>query len=579
MEAKKASLLDLNSSYFKRLFPFMGPCEIVKLAMTNKSMRNKIRSMILKEVSLDYADSKFRITKNFFQILKNNYNKKIVKLSLDNFKLLLRSPADKSLNFDLKNFHFGTRVLELKIGPKMVGSRTENNQLLLSSLENFDKLNIESPKVIFSVVQFEVNGWCVYQTEDGSLFSISFTKENKFTETERIPHYPDDVSLKVAHWSSCFDRVVIAYKVSVMENNFDFYVVSAGKLDEPIKLSLKNVEILQLSIIKNKVMVISKEGDLHTWELTDKEPEYTKLEGANMKKIFTNSVLSVMFARQNRVPNLSEMSQKEVQDWISYIQLGQFRDIITYSKIDGKTLAQLSRKNLEELLGFPEDSPEINHLFLQNKLLAQPYYKNPVLTATGYNANNELGLNTGNNVITDLQDFNIRLDDFTDDVKEVRINSLASFIKTNKDRHFTCVDIEEKAGKEKNQDDEEEDNIQIDSDEDDDLPKKKNKEKKRKGSKTVKNKGGQKPQVDKKQKKFEKIKWKEITDCFQKCPKLENYVIDFMDCTKNNVYIVCHEKPTEAERNHLMLTGDAVLKVLNDPKLNHYTFDIGLKNA
>ena len=517
----------------------MGPCEIVKLAMTCKFMRNKIRTMILKEVSLDYADSKFRITKNFFQILKNNYNKKIVKLSLDNFKLLLRSPADKSLNFDLKSFHFGKRVLELKIGPKMVGSRTENNQLLLTSLENFDKLNIESPKIIFSVVSFEVNGWCVYQTEDGSLFSISYTKENKFATPERIPHFADDVSSKVAHWASCFDRVVVGYKVSVMENNFDFFVASVTKMDEPIKLSLKNVEVLQLSIIKNKVMVISKDGDLHSWELTEKEPEYTRLEGANMKKIFTNSVLSVMYARQNRLPNLSEMSQKELQDWISYIQLGQFRDIITYSKIDGKTLANFSRKDLEDLLGFPGDSPEINHLFLQNKLLAQPYYKNPVLTATGYNANNELGLNTGNNVIPDLQDFSLRLDDFTDDVREVRINTLASFIKTNKDRHFTCVEIEDKGAKEKYQDGDEDEDIHIDSDEEDDNPKKKNKDKKRKGSKTVKNKGGQKPQVDKKQKKFEKVKWKEITYCFQKCPKLENYVIDFMDCTKNNVFIIC----------------------------------------
>lgn len=583
MESKRAKILDLSGTYFLRLFTFLGPCEIVRLAMTSKEMRNKIRSIILKDLSLDYADSKFRITKNFYQILKNNYNKKIVRLTLDNFKLLLRTPADKSLAFDMKSFFFGHRIVDLKIGPKIVGSRSENNQLFLVSTDNFDKLNIDSPKVFFSVIRFEVNGWCVYQLEDKSVHAISLTKENKWTEAEAVPNFADSLSAKVDFWASCFDRLVVAYKTSALDANYALYVATVGKLDEePVKLTLTNAEIVQLAFIKNKVMALDKAGDLHSWDLAEKKPEYVRWEGASVKKIFTNSVMSVIYSRQNQIPNLPNMSGKELQDWISYIQLGQFRDIITYSKIDGKMMSEFGRQELEDILGFPGDSPEINHLFLQNKLLSQPYFKNPVMTATGYNANNELGINTGNNMIPDNQDFAICLDDFTDDISEVRINSLASFMRTRKDRRFTCVDIEDKSTGKNTKDtegDDHDEDAQDSEDDEDKSSKKKGKDKKRKGSKTIKNKGGQKPQPDKRSKKFEKVKWREITECLQKCSQLQNYVIDFMDCTKTGVFIICHEKPLEAERNHLMLTGDAVLKVLKDPKLSSYTFDVGVKHA
>ena len=76
---------------------------------------------------------------------------------------------------------------------------------------------------------------------------------------------------------------------------------------------------------------------------------------------------------------------------------------------------------------------------------------------------------------------------------------------------------------------------------------------------------------------------KEITDCLEKCPKLSRYIIDTVECTKANVFIICHEKPVSlqvsGEREHLLLTGDAVLRVLNDPKLSKYEFDVGLKHS
>lgn len=580
---KPRGILAMDGCYLKQVMSYLGSMEIVRLAMASKAVRNKIRAVILKDVDLEYSDAKYRISKNFFQILRNMYNKKIIKLTPDNFKLLLREPKSKEIQFDMKSFYSGKRIVDLKFGPKLVGTRTDNGQVFLLPVASYDELNIESPKIIYSIVRFEVCGWCVLERESGILAFLTYTKETKYSEIQDFPVL--ESKGKLAAWSSCFDRVVIAYKMNALNEEYWLHALTLGKFDaEPLKMHYTG-PLAQLSMIKNKVQILDKAGDLHIWDISTDAPEFTRLANTRIKKIYTNSVLSLLYARNNNMPKLEEMDNAQLLDWMDYINLSYFHDVIKYSKTDGKAMAGFTRDDYQNLMGFPTDSPEVNHFVLHNRLLSLPYYKNPILAANGYNGNNELGINTGNNMVVDLQDFTIPLDDFEDDIAEVRINGTCSFIKTAKDRKFACIEFEEKNAKNQGGNQEElSDELEIDSD---DLGETKEKAKKklqpkRKGSKTTTKNKGQKFQ-DRKHKKFEKLKWKEITDCLEKCPKLSRYIIDTVECTKSNVFIICHEKPVSfqmpGEREHLLLTGDAVLRVLNDPKLSKYEFDVGLKHS
>ena len=290
---------------------------------------------------------------------------------------------------------------------------------------------------------------------------------------------------------------------------------------------------------------------------------------------------------------MEKMTVEEVINWICFLGLSKFEDTVKYAKLDGKMMSNYTRKDWEILLGFPYDSPEVNHIFLNNKLMRGKYFKNPMLAATGYNGNNELGLTTGNNMITDYQDFEVKIEDCSDDVNEVKLNSLCSIITTLKNRRFFCIDLEEKptatTKNQANKKEVEEESEEF-SEEEEITGGKKGRKKSTQG--TNKRKGSKNAIVKKLErgeiktyisKKFEKIKWKEVTEIFEKSAMFRDYVVDTIDCSRNNMFIVCHEKPKlatdEVAKDRLITVGQAVTRIVKDPKLNCHTFDVGIRHA
>ena len=130
----------MDARYFKQILSLLTIPEIALLASTSKEVRNRVRQIMLTEMNLSYSDSKWRISKNFFQILKNNYYKKVIKISKSDFVQLLKEPTSKEVKYEIKDFFPGQRILQCKAGPKLVGYLTDRHELFLLPLSQLDGL-------------------------------------------------------------------------------------------------------------------------------------------------------------------------------------------------------------------------------------------------------------------------------------------------------------------------------------------------------------------------------------------------------------------------------------------------------
>jgi hypothetical protein len=610
--AKQArSIVTLENYFLKQIIQFLCPQDIVKLSLISKEMRNRLRTVMLREMKLDYSDSKWRINKNFFNVLKNNYSKKIIKLSQEDFASFIREPNTKAIKPIVKSFFPGSRIVKTKVGPKAVGILTDTGKLTLMLVEDFDKLHFEGARAHLDVANFEVNGWCVIENSHKSLFYTQITKEHHFSPLAEIAAPQGFKPSNLVTWSSSFDKIAAVYRQSALVDENIIAVFSQSAISEPTIIKYKG-DIKQICLAKFKMYLIDVNGDLHIWDIAD-QFSHSAVKGERFSKVFSNSLLSFLFCRDNRAQKLETMTADQVGEWLSYLGLDKFNEVAKYSKIDGKRFSTFTPENFEQLFGLPYDCPEVNHLVLHNKLLQGDYYKNPELTATGYNGNNELGLNTGNNIIQDFQDFTLKLHDNADDVKEIKIGGTTTFLSTLKNRLFTCYDPpEEQKDNEGGRKGSEAKHHSSGSDEDDEEEEndgnkgkggKKNKKAgdgpNRKNSKAHGDKGkekGSKVKKDKAEaenlkaaagpryaKKFEKNKWKEISELFKKNPKLRDYHVDWLESTKAGVFLICHEKHKmdneEVAKDRLVATGIAVQRLLKDPKLNTAKYMAGIKNS
>ena len=584
----------MDARYFKQILSLLTIPEIALLASTSKEVRNRVRQIMLTEMNLSYSDSKWRISKNFFQILKNNYYKKVIKISKSDFVQLLKEPTSKEVKYEIKDFFPGQRILQCKAGPKLVGYLTDRHELFLLPLSQLDGLAFEKKKIIKDVIRFEVGGWCIVEKKDHQLFSITHSPDMAdgfiYSETQ-LPNYHDEQFSCLSTWSSNFDHVAVVYRASSLTNEHFIYISSASSEVDPMKIGY-NGTVHNVSLTKKVLYISDGQGALHVWNF-EKKLEYSKIDHLNVKDLYSNSILSVLITKNNKVKKLEDFTNEDLVEWFRYLKLSKFEDTIKYSKLTGKQIEKFDRQEFEKLLGFPYDSPEINHLYLHNRLISKGFYKTPEVIGHGYNGNNELGINTGNNVVQDYQDFKIELNDFTDNIADIKICGVTSFLTTLKGRLFSCIEAEdkqtdsyklEKADKNNNS---RKNSKAKDMDEDSDSEeepgnKSKGKKKTNKKSQSHKPEGisGEKKQSTKK---FEKVRWREITDVLGGHFQLKKYHIDMVDTSRLNIFLVCHEKHKlvneEFAKNHLLAIGTAVNRVLNDPKLNMHIFDVGMRHS
>lgn len=595
MQPQDSLISSLDSKYLKQVLSFLQPAEVVKLASTTKQLRNSIRHVVLRDMKLEYSESRRRICKNFFQIIKNSYCKKIIKFSKEEFIRLFREPKAKDIKYEVKPFFVGERITVSKVGPKFAGYLTDRSDLLLISIKDLEKLVFSNIVRIKDVRRFEVSGWCVVEKHCGGLFGIGFADNTADIQEKRLPNFFDEKFSQLVAWTSGFDKIAVAYRHNTTSDEHSIYVAGISEEDEPAKIDFKG-EIGSMSIGKFKLLVSEKSGVLHSWDIEDKLSHETH-PAANVKQIFSNAILSFLCTRNNKMKRLEDFNNEELVKWFQYLRLSRFEDIIKYSKITGEVMSKFGRAEYEKLLGFPPDSPEVNHLYLHNRLLSKDYFKTPELLAHGYNGNNELGISTGNQMIADFQEFSIPLNDYADDIVDVKIGGLTSFMTTFKGRRYCCLEAEEKQSNSNKQDKEEKNaknqkgqpEAEQISEEDSEEEGQRGKKKKasRKGSKTIKQKEEKKsekaPEKKTNQKKFEKMRWREITELFAETPVLRNFQIDQLDSSKNHVFVICHDKflapGDENSKNQLLSIGNAVTKVLHDPKLKTHTFDVGMRNS
>lgn len=610
-----SSFATLESRYISQILKYLGPNETVLLAATCKDLRQKIRKIMYRESGLNYSETRSQIGKNFFQIMRHNYNKRVLRLSVDEFGLLLADPKSKSLKFQAGFVPFfpGKRVIRTSVGPKAAGFLTDTKSLHLMAVDQLEKLTFKSALVFENVVRFEIYGWVVLEKTDKTLWTTSLQKigtqkEETWTPLEPVPVLFEDKYAEMVRWTSNFDHIAVVYKNSgiTTDKRHTIFVSTAGFL-EPISIPYEG-EIKALSLGKHKLYLVDKDGHLHNWDFKG-NPEHVVQKEIQVKNIFTNGLLSFLMPSINEVKKLEQFTPQEVLEWFQYLRLEKFEDLIGYSKLDGEKISKFTPQDYEKLLGMPYDSPEINQLVMHNRLLRDEYFKNPVIYATGYNGNNELGVNTGNNMITDFQDFTLSLDDYSDDVKEITFGGCATFLKTRKGRKFTCFGYEDavrkvsadtlgsaapKEGKNRSRKgshrEEPSSNVRPISvhDSDSDGSEEDNTTAGSKGGKP-KRKGGKKKEKlviakpdHRVAKKFEKVKWREITEALDSAEALKHQIVDEVISSKNFVYLICHDKikasHDEVAKDRQIPTGEAVSKILKDPKLKTYTFTVGVRN-
>lgn len=597
MQAQASLLASLDGKYLRQLLAFLQPADLVRLASASKQLRNNIRLVALRDMKLEYAESRRRLNKSFFQIIKNCYCKKVVKFSKEEFVRLLAEPKSKDLKFDVKPFFVGERILVSRVGPKFAGYLTDRHDLLLVTIKDLEKLSFAGATRIHGIRRFEVSGWCVAERIAGGLVSLGFNELADNPQEKQVPNYFDEQFAQLVAWSSSFDRLAVAYRHTSTSDEHTIFVAGSAEEEEPAKLLFKG-EIGSMSLGKCKLLLADKSGALHTWDLEDGFAHAVN-SAANVKQVFSNALLSFLCTKNNKMKRLEQLSNEELVRWFQFLRLSKFEDTVKYSKITGAVMSKFGRAEYEKFLGFPPDSPEVNHLYLHNRLLSTDYFKTPELLAHGYNGNNELGLSTGNQMITDFQDFSVPLNDYADDIVDVKIGGLTSFMTSLKGRRFCCLEVEERLTNSHKQDKEEksakhpkgqpvpQDQLSSDEESDEDEQRGKKKKASRKGSKTLKPKDEKKSEkpAEKKTtpKKFEKLKWREVTELFAESPALRNLTVDQLDCSKSHVFAVCHEKflapGEESAKNQLLAIGAAVTKVLHDPRLKQHTFDVGLRNS
>ena len=604
----------LESRYLTQVLKYLGPQDVVQLAATCKEVRAKIRRIMYKETGLNYSETRSQIGKNFFQIMKHNYNKKILRMSVDEFGLLLNDSKSKALTVQSSFMPFfpGKRIVKSSVGPKVAGFLTETGALTVVTVDSLEKLTFKPTLTVSEVHRFEVFGWIVLQKKDKSLWTVSSVKtgsqkEETWGPMEPVPLLIDDKYSELVEWTSNFDHLAVAYKNSgiATDKRHTIFISPAGFLD-PIKVEHEG-DIVSLSLGKHKLFLVDQVGFLHVWDIKNIS-DYSVQKDIRVKKIFTNGLLSFLMQGTNQVKKLHDFTAQEVIEWFEYLKLEKFEDVVRYSKLDGAKLGKFTPKDYEKLLGVPHDAPEINQLVMHNRLLLGEYFKNPNIYATGYNGNNELGVNTGNNMIQDFQEFSLAIDDYSDDVKEIVFGGCATFMKTRKGRKFTCFGYEDAARK-------------VSADTLVSAPTKEGKNRSRKGSHREepagnvrpisvhdsdsdgsdeeentggkggkpKRKGGKKKEKliiakpdHRVAKKFEKVKWREITETLEKSDILKHQIVDQIFSSKNFVYLICHDKlksfQDEVAKDRLITTGDAVSKILKDAKLKTHSFTVGVRN-
>ena len=61
----KNPIIRLDSIATRCLLQYIGVADVARLCLTSKDVLLKIRKIMLKEMNLDYSDSKLRILRNF----------------------------------------------------------------------------------------------------------------------------------------------------------------------------------------------------------------------------------------------------------------------------------------------------------------------------------------------------------------------------------------------------------------------------------------------------------------------------------------------------------------------------------
>lgn len=562
----------------RRLVKFLRIDEIVKLASVSKMTRNRMRKYLLQQMKIGYEDSKKNINKNFFNIMRHNFNKKLVKISAEDFNTLLQDQKHK-FKPTIVPFFQGMQISDFKVGPKVTAVQFESGLLKVYSTEEFEKLNFAAAAFeLKDVTRFETHGWCVMETRSKMLWFTSSGKDSKLTKPAPLSSFSSCMIESVDQWSSNYDTVTSVTK-SKKGKGVLIRVVQNGVEEAKKEIEFED-EVIDLNLGKAKLYVVDKKERVHEYDLTNKFA-HTLIQAPPVSRIFSNGLLSFAFKSNNKFKQIEEMTTADLGSWLEHINLRKFKDLITNNKITGKQIANYTRNNFEDLLGFPYDSPEVNHIFVSRNLLRCGYYDNPELLVLGYNGHGELGIVTGNNMITEPQQVPFALEDFTDDIAQLTISPANSFITTLKSRRFACLhsagnvpeDPKEKAHAAGRSSDEETEG----------KPGKKAKGSKKAG-KQASEKNTPAQHSGKAPKKFEKNRWVEITQTLSKL--FPDLTVDQIDSTKSSVYLLVHDRilkdsdsgPDSHEKKELISTGDAIKKLQKDPKLKDLNFTVGIKH-
>jgi hypothetical protein len=596
MDATPSLLSQLEPKFLRLLLPFLQPADVARLAAASRPLRASVRALVLRGLQLEFAEARRRLSKDFFRILRGCYCKKLVRFSKEEFARLLAEPRAKELQPVVRPFFVGERVVASRVGPKLAGFLTDRGDLLLLAVKDLERLALAQAARVRGVRRFEVAGCCVVEKLAGGLACVALGEQPQQAQERPLPAFLDDAAAQLVAWSSSFDRLAAVYRHGATGDEHSIFLAGLGSLaqdEPPTKLAFRG-EVGSLGLGKCKLLLAEKAGALHAWDL-EAGLAHEAWPAANVKRVYSNALLSFLCTRHNRMKRLEDLSNEELVRWFQFLGLGRFEDTVRYSKLTGKAMGAFGRAEYEKLLGFPQDSPEVNHLYLHNRLLSTDYFKSPELLAHGYNGNNELGLSTGNQMIADFQDFALPLADHADDIVDVKVGGLTSFMTSRKGRRFCCLEPEDRQPHSHKLDKDKEERAArgakpqpADSESSEDSgaeePRGKKKKAGRKGSKTLKPKE-EKRQPEKRAgpKKFEKLKWREISDLFAESPALRHLQVEQLDCSKTHVFAVCHEKPLapgeENPKNQLLAIGAAVTKVLHDPKLKQHRFDVGLRHA
>lgn len=581
---KERSFNDLEIYFFKDIMEYLEIRDVVKLSSVSKPVRNKIKTLMIKDFKLNFIDSKNNITKNFFKIIRNNFDRRIIKVNKSDLGLFLTNPRALKVLPEVKPLLSGQRILDIKVGPKLCGLLTDKGCAYVYTVEEIEKLNLEPGMTIKEVKSFEVAGPLIFE-EGTKLKMLNFpSKEGKWGTVVEFPNYLDDKHQHHYLWSSCYEFIAICYQTE--EKGSHIFIVNFNKLDEPVHELQCKETLSQITMSKGRLVTIDALGSMTHWNL-DSIAKPEKYGDVKFKETFTNNVFSFLFAKNNQMKKLKDLSTEELYAWFTMLKLEKFEDIIKFNKVTGLMLSKMTHDDLEGLFGYPSNSPEMSQLIVNNRLLDFDYFLNPGLYANGYNGNNELGINTGNNVMKEVSEFELKLDDKDDDIESIKMNGFTSILRTKKQRTYITFDYEEqldtlkKEAAEKLLEDAEESDS---SDEGKGKGKgKKSKASKRKNSESGKGKiRNEKPVQTKSAKKFDKVRWKEVTKLLEDNKFLKPYHIDYIEASKNSLLLICHEKvlavDSEGRRERFLSIKEAVNKVMCDKKLSKHEFRIGIRH-